>query len=104
MNENRPSDYNIAINVINDLYVSTATWHTLIMAANEWVKTWETFVFSFDPQTKQRGNILKQYYHNHEHDAIDFHFRYCKAITYHKMWVGRKSLKILITNAPSTKH
>jgi hypothetical protein len=90
MEENRPNDYNIATNVINDVYVSTATWHTLIMAANGWVKTWETFVFSFDPKTKQRGKILKQYYHNHEHDAIDFHFRYCKALTYRKCALAEK--------------
>ena len=72
----------VALNITSKYYVSTAMWATSIMATGMKHPTYETFIWEWDTEKKERGKLIKQYYHSFRKTAILFHFRFCRTLAW----------------------
>lgn len=79
-----PYSQNVAHNIIGSYYVSTALWATLITNAGGIVPTYETFIWEWDNTKKERGKMLKQFYHNTLKQSLNFHFRFCRTLAFRR--------------------
>lgn len=82
MNLEMPKGRNLGSDIIGNLNVSTALYHTWIDALGGWVPCYETIFFNFNPVTRERNGIYKMYGHRSENGAIFAHARICKILTY----------------------
>ena len=78
----RSDSISVALNITSKYYVSTAMWATGIAATGMKHPTYETFIWEWNIETKQRGKMVKQYYHHTRKQAIMFHFRFCRTIAW----------------------
>lgn len=88
-----PKGRNLGSDIIDKLNVSTALYYTWIDGCGGWVKVYETILFHFNPETRERGGVAEMYGHALESDAIDFHARICKILTYLQERKERKNGK-----------
>ena len=73
--------YNIAYNTLRRYTVSTAMWGTSIASTGGIHPTYETFIWDWDSEKKERGKQRKAYYHSNREQAIEFHFKFCVKLT-----------------------
>ena len=76
---------NVAHNITSKYYVSTAMWATGIPATGMYHPTYETFIWDWKIPGKERGKLIKQYYHHDRKTAINFHFRLCRTLAFRDM-------------------
>ena len=79
----RSSSINVAQNIFDKYFVSTAMWATSIQGMR--YPTYETFVWEYNKETRERGKLLKQYYHPSRGTGLKFHFRFCKLLAYRQL-------------------
>ena len=79
-NKNQECSINVAQNIFQTIFVSTAMWATEINGIR--YPTYETFIWEWDNKKKERGGIKKQYYHSSRKEALLFHFRLCRLISH----------------------
>lgn len=72
----------VALNIMSKYYISTAMWATGIPATGMYHPTYETFIWEWNTETKQRGKMIKQYYFESREQAVIFHFRLCRTLTW----------------------
>lgn len=96
--DNRQLSLNVAHNILNGYYVSTAMWATGIEATGMRHPTYETFVWAWDEEKKERGKMIKQYYFNTRTQALAFHFRFCRALAYRQLYKNMPSDRPFIDN------
>ena len=77
-----PNGRNLGSDIIGNLNVSTALCYTWIYACGGWVAVYETILFNFDPETKERKGIKTMYGHRSENGAIAAHTRICNILAY----------------------
>lgn len=63
--------YNIATDVVGNRYVSTAMHPTFIAALGANVKTYETFIWEWNGES--RGRWLHEIHHENENTALKVH-------------------------------
>lgn len=81
--QKRKSSIGVAQNVTKKYFLSTIMWATSIVATGMKHPTYETFIWEWDAESKQRGKMLKQYYHSDgRNQAIKFHFRFCSILAW----------------------
>jgi hypothetical protein len=86
MEKERPRSLNVAYNILNGYYISTAMWATGIPATGMIHPTYETFIWEWDYKNRERKNkIVKSYYHNDRDQAINFHFRFCRTMAWRQL-------------------
>lgn len=76
----RSSSINVAQNIFDKYYISTAMWATSIKGQR--YPTYETFIWEYNQETRKRGKLRKQYYHPSRGTGIRFHFRFCQLLAY----------------------
>jgi len=81
----RSASIGVAQNITKKYFVSTAMWATAIQATGMRHPTYETFIWEWDSKKKERGKLLKQYYHNGRRSAIKFHFRFCETLAWRQL-------------------
>ena len=79
----RSSSINVAQNIFDKYFVSTAMWATSIQGMR--YPTYETFVWEYNKETRKRGKLLKQYYHPSRGTGLKFHFRFCQLLAYRQL-------------------
>jgi len=79
----RSSSINVAQNIFDKYFVSTAMWATSIQGMR--YPTYETFVWEYNKETCERGKLLKQYYHPSRGTGLRFHFRFCQLLAYRQL-------------------
>lgn len=79
----RSSSINVAQNIFDKYFVSTAMWATNIQGMR--YPTYDTFVWEYNKETRERGKLLKQYYHPSRCTGLEFHFRFCKLLAYRQL-------------------
>lgn len=84
-NNKKVDSLNVARNTIGKYFISTAMWATGIAATGMRHPTYETFVWEWDAASQKRGKLLKQYYFERRGAAINFHFRFCRTLSYRKL-------------------
>lgn len=77
-----PNGRNLGSDIIGNLNVSTALYHTWIDARGGWVPCYETILFILTLKKKERKGIKTMYGHRSETWAIAAHARICKILTY----------------------
>lgn len=81
----RSASIGVAQNITKKYFVSTAMWATDISATGMKHPTYETFIWEWDAEKRERGKMLKQYYHNGRKQAIKFHFRFCSTLAWREL-------------------
>jgi hypothetical protein len=76
----RSSSINVAQNIFDKYFISTAMWATEIQGMR--YPTYETFIWEYNKETRERGKLLKQYYHPSRGTGLKFHFRFCQLLSY----------------------
>jgi len=84
MKENRKASINVANNITNGYYVSTAMWATEIPATGMRHPTYETIIWEW--KDKKRGSLLKTYYHIGRVSSLEFHFRFCRTLAWRQLY------------------
>lgn len=85
-NGGRSASINVANNIVNGYYVSTAMWATYIPATEMRHPTYETFIWEWDEEKRKRGELIKQIYHSgFRKTAINFHFRFCRTLAWRQL-------------------
>lgn len=79
----RSSSINVAQNIFDKYFVSTAMWATSIQGMR--YPTYETFIWEYNKETRERGKLLKQYYHPSRGNGLKFHFRFCQLLAYRQL-------------------
>ena len=79
----RSSSVGVAQNIFDTIFVSTAMWATGIQ--NMRYPTYETFIWAWDSVKKERGKLIKQYYHPSRDQALKFHFRFCRLVAFKEL-------------------
>ena len=79
-NVRRSSSINVAQNIFDKYFISTAMWATEIQGMR--YPTYETFIWEYNKETRERGKLLKQYYHPSRGTGLKFHFRFCQLLSY----------------------
>lgn len=79
----RSSSINVAQNIFDKYFVSTAMWATNIQGMR--YPTYETFIWEYNKETRERGKLLKQYYHPSRGNGLKFHFRFCQLLAYRQL-------------------
>ena len=79
----RSFSINVAQNIFDKYFVSTAMWATSIQGMR--YPTYETFVWEYNKETRERGKLLKQYYHPSRGTGLRFHFRFCQLLAYRQL-------------------
>lgn len=79
----RSSSINVAQNIFDKYFVSTAMWATNIQGMR--YPTYETFIWEYNKETRERGKLLKQYYHPSRGTGLKFHFRLCQLLAYRQL-------------------
>jgi len=79
----RSSSINVAQNIFDKYFVSTAMWATSIQGMR--YPIYETFVWEYNKETRERGKLLKQYYHPSRGTGLRFHFRFCQLLAYRQL-------------------
>jgi len=82
MNLEMPKGRNLGSDIIGNVNVSTALYHTWIDACGGWVPCYETILFHFNPETRERKGIKTMYGYSYEKEAIASHARICNILTY----------------------
>lgn len=79
----RSSSINVAQNIFDKYFVSTAMWATNIQGMR--YPTYETFIWEYNKKTGKCGKLLKQYYHSSRGNGLKFHFRFCQLLAYRQL-------------------
>jgi hypothetical protein len=79
----RSASLGVAQNIFDTIFVSTAMWATEIQGMR--YPTYETFIWAWDNVKKERGKMIKQYYHPSRGQALKFHFRFCRLVAYKQL-------------------
>lgn len=79
----RSSSINVAQNIFDKYFVSTAMWATSIQGMR--YPTYETFIWEYNKETRERGKLLKQYDHPSRGNGLKFHFRFCQLLAYRQL-------------------
>lgn len=82
-NVGRSASVNVAQNIFDTFFVSTAMWATNIQGYR--YPTYETFIWEWDNVKKERGKLIKQYYHPSRGQGLKFHFRFCRLLAYRQL-------------------
>ena len=72
----RVQSIRVAQNITNRYFVSTAMWAGMIRP------TYETIIWSWDTEKRERVKLLKHYYHEGREKAIKFHFRFAQTLAW----------------------
>jgi hypothetical protein len=71
MIDDMPQNENLKTTIINGRYVSSALiWRSIMYG---WRKTYETYVWEYDEQTKERGRWLHETYQRNEDECLRVH-------------------------------
>ncbi len=85
METKQHTSLNVAHNIVNGYYVSTAMWATAISATGMRHPTYETFIWEWAEKDKKRGKMVKRYYFGSRKKAIEFHFRFCRTLAWRQI-------------------
>jgi hypothetical protein len=75
----------VAQNITKKYFVSTAMWATAISATGMRHPTYETIIWAWDAEKRERGKLLKHYYHDGRKQAIKFHFRFSQTLAWREL-------------------
>ena len=75
----------VAQNITKKYFVSTAMWATAISATGMRHPTYETIIWAWDAEKRERGKLLKHYYHKGRNEAIKFHFRFAQILVWREL-------------------
>ena len=79
----RSASLGVAQNIFDTIFVSTAMWATEIQGMR--YPTYETFIWAWDNVKKERGKMIKQYYHPSRCQSLKFHFLFCRLVAYKQL-------------------
>jgi hypothetical protein len=81
----RSASIGVAQNITKKYFVSTAMWATAISATGMRHPTYETIIWEWDAEKRERGKLLKHYYHNDRKSAIRFHFKFAQTLAWREL-------------------
>ena len=78
----RSASIGVAQNITKKYFVSTAMWATAISATGMRHPTYETIIWAWDAEKRERGKLMKNYYHEGRNRAIKFHLRFAQTLAW----------------------
>lgn len=81
----RSASIGVAQNITKKYFVSTAMWATAISATGMRHPTYETIIWAWVAEKRERGKLLKHYYHEGRNRAIKFHFRFAQTLAWREL-------------------
>jgi len=73
---------NLRWDIINDKCISTIFRQIYVPYMGSYSDSWETFVWNWDYEKKDRGKLVGEYYHGSKKRAIEVHNRLLRIYSY----------------------